>query len=79
MTPLHKKGRKDAKQNYTSVSILPTLSKIYERSMFKQMFSFFEVIFSKHQRGFRKSFSIQQCLLTLLEIWTNAVDKGRML
>ena len=62
VTPLHKKGRKDAKQNYRPVSILPTLSKIYERSMFKQMSSFFEVIFSKHQCAFRKSFSIQQYL-----------------
>ena len=45
VTPLHKKGRKDAKQNYRPVSILPTLSKIYERSMFKQMSSFFEDTF----------------------------------
>ena len=28
--PLHKKGRKDAKQNYSPASILPALSKIYE-------------------------------------------------
>ena len=34
VTSLHKKGRKDAKQNYRPVSILPNLSKIYERSMF---------------------------------------------
>ena len=77
MTPLHKKGRKDAKQNYRPVSILPTLSKIYERSMFKQMSSFFEDIFSKHQCGFRKGFSTQQCLLTLLEKWKNTVDKDK--
>ena len=77
MTLLHKKERKDAKQNYRPVSILPTLSKIYERSMFKQMSSFFEDIFSKHQCGFRKGFSTQQCLLTLLEKWKNAVDKGK--
>ena len=78
VTPFHKKGRRDAKQNYRPVCILPTLSKIYERSMVKQMSSFFEDIFSKHQRGYRKSFSTQQCLLTLLEKWKNAVDKGKM-
>ena len=65
--PLYKKGRKDAKQNYRPVNILPTLSKIHERSMFKQTPSSFEDIFSKHRCGFRKSFSTQQCLLTLLE------------
>ena len=62
MTPLHKKGRKDAKQNYRPVSILQTLSKIFERSMFKKMFSFFEDIFSKHQGDFRKGFSTEKCL-----------------
>ena len=49
VTPLHKKGRKSAKQNYRPVSILPTLSKICERSLFKQMSSYFENIISKYQ------------------------------
>ena len=78
VTPLHKKGRKDSKQNYRSVSILPTLSKIYERSMSIQMSSFFEDIFSKHQFGFGKGFSTQQCLLTLLKKWENVIDKGKI-
>ena len=46
--------------------------------MFKQMSSFFEDIFSKHQCSFRKGFSTQQCLLTLLEKWKNAIDKGKI-
>ena len=78
MTPLHKKGRKHVKQNYRSVSILPILSKIYERDMFQKMSSLFADIFSKHQCGLRKGFSGQQCLLTLLEKWKNAVDKGKI-
>ena len=44
---------------------------------FKQMSSFLEYIFSKHQCRFRKGFSTQQCLLTLLKKWKNAVDKGK--
>ena len=78
LTPLHKKGRKDAKQYYRPVNILPILSKIYERVMFMQMSSLFEDIFSKHQCGFRKGFSLKQCLLTLLEKLKNAVEKGDM-
>ena len=46
--------------------------------MLKQMSSFCEDIFSKHQCGFRKGFGTQQCLLTLLEKWKNAVDKSKM-
>ena len=67
VTQLHKKVRKEAKQNYRPVCILPTLSKNYEKSMFKQMLPSFEDIFCKHQFGFRKGFSTQQCHLTLLE------------
>ena len=33
--------------------------------------------FSKFQCGFRKGYSTQQCLLTLIEKWKGAVDKGK--
>ena len=36
VTPWHKKGRKELKEDYRSVSILPTLSKYFERIMFAQ-------------------------------------------
>ena len=35
VTPLHKKCNKSFSENYRPVSILPTLSKVFERSMFK--------------------------------------------
>ena len=37
ITFLHKKGRKDNKENYKPVNILPTLSEILERILFVQM------------------------------------------
>ena len=42
---LHKKRNKSLKENYRPISILPILSKVFERSMFKQMSSFFDDIF----------------------------------
>ena len=54
VTPVHKKGRKDMKENFRPVSILPTLSKIFEKCMFAQMSTFFDNIFSNQQCGFRK-------------------------
>ena len=39
VTPLHKIGKKDLKENYRPVSILPAFSKVFERSMFAQMSS----------------------------------------
>ena len=74
-TPLHKKGKKDLK-NYRAVSILPRLSKVFERNLFAQMSNFFDKFLSKQQCGFQKGYSIQQCLLALLAKWKRAVDSG---
>ena len=35
-------------------------------------------MFSKYQCGFRKGFSTQQCLLTLLEKWKRSIDRGKV-
>ena len=78
VTPLHKKGKRDLKENYRPVSILPVFSKVFERSMFAQMSSFFDNVLSKQQCGFRKGYSTQHCLLALLEKWKRAVDSGQM-
>ena len=78
MTPLHKKGKKDLKENYRPISILPVFSKVFERSMFGQMSSFFDNFLSKQQCGFRKGYSTRQCLLALLEKWKRAADSGQM-
>ena len=67
ITPIYKKGKKDLKDNYRPVDILPVMSKFYERSMFKQILDSFEYIFSKNQCGFRKGHSTQQYLLAMLE------------
>ena len=57
ITSLYKKGKKDTKQNYRLVSILPNLSKIFGKFIFKQISQFFENIFSKYQCRFQKGFS----------------------
>ena len=50
------------------VSILSNISKFYERIMFKQMSEYFKnSFFSKYQCGFRKGFSAQHCLVSMLE------------
>ena len=46
VTPLRTKGKKD---NYRPASILPTLSKCFEKYMFTQMSAYFDEIFSKNQ------------------------------
>ena len=60
------------------MSILPNLSKIFEKCMLEQMSQFFENIFSKYKYGFCKGFSTQQCLLAMLEKWKRYVDNSKM-
>ena len=69
ITPVYKKGSKNSKENYTPVSILPNISKIYERCLFKPISNYFENIFSKFQCGFRQGLSAQYCLISMTEKW----------
>ena len=69
--PVFKKEEKLDKPNYRPVSILPVISKIYERLMYDQMYKYFDEIFSKFQCGFRKGFSTQHCLLYIQKIGKN--------
>ena len=65
IAPLHKKDRKENKENCGLVSILPI--KIFERILFGEMSGFFHNFLSEQQHGFRKGYSKQQCFLNLLE------------
>ena len=55
--PVYKKNLRADKENYRPVSILPNISKIYERWLYKQLYEYFDVIFSRNKCGFRKGFS----------------------
>ena len=76
ITPLFKKIDRLLKSNYRPVSILPTLSKIYEKILYQQIYEYFNSIFSKYLSGFRKGHSTQHCLLSILENLKKALDKG---
>ena len=76
ITPIFKKGERTDKGNYRPVSILPNLSKIYERCIYKQILSFFDNIFSKYQCGFRKKYGTQHALLLMIEKWRKSLDNG---
>ena len=54
VTPIHKKDDKTDKTNYHQISILPNLSKVYERLMYHQIFQYFDSVFSKFSVDFGK-------------------------
>ena len=73
---VHKKEIKSDKVNYRPVSILPSLSKIYEKLMYQQLYERFNLILSPKQCGFRKGHSAQHCLMVMLEKFKESRDKG---
>ena len=73
-TPIFKKDDKTGKTNYRPTSILPNLSKIYERFMQNQMYPYLNQIFSKYQCGFREGYNAQHCLMA--QKWRKFLDIG---
>ena len=74
--PAFIKEEKLIKSNYRHVSILPVISKIYERLIYEQIYKYFDQIFFKFQCGFRKGFTTQNCLLYIIENWKESLDQG---
>ena len=74
VSPVYKKGGRTDKGNYRPVSILPAVSKVYERLLFRQINDFIEPKLSQFQCGFRKGYSTQYCLVLLIETWERSVD-----
>ena len=74
ISPLQKDSDVTNKKKYRPVSILPSISKIYERVMQRQVSSFIEDHLYEHMCGFRKKYSTQHALMTLIEKWKKILD-----
>ena len=75
--PIFKKKDPLDKQNYRPVSILPTISKLYERTIHDQLTEFFNNVFSPFLAAFKKGFGCQTTLLRLIEDWKTALDQHK--
>ena len=74
ITPLFKKLETVLKENYRPVSLLPVVSKIFERIMQKQMKPFMEEHLSPHLCGYRKGYNAQYALAAMIEKWKKNLD-----
>ena len=65
--PLHKKKSTDDISNYRPISILPTLSKVFERAATDQIVTYLESnnLINRNQHAYRKGHSTQTCLVEL--------------
>ena len=61
-------------KNYRPISLLPCISKLYERDMYNQIKCYMENYLSPYLFGFRKAHSTDQSLNTMLENWGKALD-----
>ena len=73
-----KQGSRNKKENYRPISILPLISKIFEKIICRQLSNHFDNILSKFQCGFRKGYSPQHCLLLMIDKWKKAVDNHKV-
>lgn len=77
--PIHKRDNKDICGNYRPVSLLPILSKILEKLVFKYVYNFLldHNVFTPHQSGFRPSDSTVNQLACLYHTFCEALDKKK--
>ena len=76
ITPIFKKDDSTNVKNYRPVSVLPTVSKIFERIMQNQISSHIEKHLSPFLCGYRKGYSAQHALIALIEKWKMTLDKN---
>ena len=69
MIPSYKQLERTSSKNYRPISLLPCISKLYERDMYNQITCYMENHLSPYLFGFRKAHSTEQCLNTMLENW----------
>ena len=48
---LHKKGPRNMLDNYRPISILPVVSKVFERILYKQLVEYLDALLSEHEFG----------------------------
>ena len=76
VTPILKKEDPSRAKNYRPVSVLPSVSKVFERILHRQVSSYVDQFLSTFMCGYRKGFSTQQALLSLIERWKNTLDQN---
>ena len=69
ITPTLKQGDATCAENYRPVSVLPVVSKIYEK-----IISYIDNYLSPFLCGFRKGYSPQNALICLIEKWKKIID-----
>ena len=75
VNPLYKGGAKEETNNYRPISILPTLSKLLEKFIQKNLMEFLTKydVLHQSQNGFSSGHSMETALTLMTERWLKAI------
>ncbi len=78
VTPIFKNGPRNQLNNYRPISILPVVSKLFEKVLCEQLQEYLDTqeLLSPRQFGFRKSHSTASALLDSTNEWFINMDRG---
>ena len=76
--PIFKQGSRFVCNNYRPISVLSSISKIFEKCIFNQLMFYFtnNKMISPKQYGFRPGLTTSDCLIDLIEEITSSLDQG---
>ena len=79
ITPLYKKGDHSLLTNYRPISLLPTISKVFERIIYDQMYEYLNEnnLLAKEQFGFRKNHSTEYAAISLVDHISKQMEHGK--
>ena len=75
--PVHKKDEKTLLKNYRPISLIPLVSKLFERNMYNQISQYINTFLSPCLFGYRQGYSTEQCIVIMNEAWKKALDNKR--
>ena len=77
MVPIHKQGKRICVDNYRPISIVPVVSKVFERIIYDQVHSFISEnrLLTNCQSGFRGLHSTVTALLEATNEWACNINK----
>ena len=78
VTPIYKEGDKSERSNYRPISVLPVLSRLFEKLIYDQLYQYLERggFLTSDQFGFRALHSSATCLLKCTDDWYSGMDEG---
>jgi len=81
LVTLFKGGAVEDPNNHRPISLLPTISKLFEKHIANQLHIYLETkrVLQKTQSGFRKHHSCQTALINIVDSWLKCIDEGNLI